>query len=53
MNVVFSAYHMNIANWITLALDGTVDDDTIKMLADMSYELTRTKIKPSRKQTDC
>ena len=39
---LFPAYHMNKGNWITVALDGTVDDEKIKFLADMSYELTST-----------
>ena len=39
----FPAYHMNKDNWITVALDGTADDEKIKVLADMSYELTSTK----------
>lgn len=49
----FPAYHMNKSHWITVALDGTVDDDKIKMLADMSYELTKAKIKQSWKPTNC
>lgn len=39
----FPAYHMNKDNWITAALDGKADDEKIKVLADMSYELTSTK----------
>ena len=41
-NGFFPAYHMNKDSWITVALDGTVDDEKIKFLADMSYELTST-----------
>ena len=41
-NGFFPAYHMNKDSWITVALDGTVDDEKIKALADMSYELTST-----------
>lgn len=37
----YPAYHMNKKNWITVILDGVVDDDTIKWLIDMSYESTR------------
>ena len=37
---IFPGYHMNKANWITVALDGSVDDETIKMLVDLSYEAT-------------
>lgn len=39
----FPAYHMNKSNWITAVLDDTADDEKIKILADMSFELTSTK----------
>ncbi len=39
----FPAYHMNKENWITVALDKSVNDDTIKMLLDMSYDATALK----------
>ena len=39
----FPAYHMNKESWITLALDGSVPEDQIKALRDMSYELTKDK----------
>lgn len=42
---IFPAYHMNKENWITAALDGSVSDEIIKMLLDVSYELTVAKIK--------
>lgn len=42
---IFPAYHMNKENWITAALDGTASDEVIKMLLDVSYELTVAKIK--------
>ena len=35
----FPAYHMNKENWITVLLDGTVDEKQIMSLLDMSYEL--------------
>ncbi len=41
----FPAYHMSKANWITVALDGSVADDKIKMLFDMSYEMTAPEIR--------
>ncbi len=37
---IYPAYHMNKATWLTLALDGSVDDEKIKGLLDMSYRLT-------------
>ena len=42
---VYPAYHMNKENWITAALDGSASDEIIKMLIDVSYELTAAKIK--------
>ena len=38
---IFPGYHMNKAHWLTVALDGSVADDKLKFLLDMSYELTR------------
>ena len=37
---IYPAYHMNKKYWVSAALDGSADDDTIKMLLDMSYCLT-------------
>ena len=36
----FRAYHMNKEKWISIALDGSIPDDTIKMLLDISYDST-------------
>ena len=41
----FPAYHMNKDSWITVALDGSVSDEKIKMLLDMSYQATAPKIR--------
>ena len=41
----FPAYHMNKTSWITVALDGSVPDDEIRMLLDMSFEATAPKIR--------
>ena len=38
---IFPGWHMNKAHWLTVALDGTVDDEKLKFLTDMSYELTK------------
>lgn len=37
---IFPGWHMNKAHWLSVALDGTVNDEKIKFLVDMSYELT-------------
>lgn len=44
----FPAYHMNKNSWITVALDGSVENGKIEMLLDMSYEATAQKIKQKR-----
>ena len=40
---IFPAYHMNKASWITVALDGSVSAETIELLLDVSYEMTKPK----------
>lgn len=47
-NGYFPAYHMNKTSWITVALDGSVPDNEIKMLLDMSFEATAPKIRKSK-----
>lgn len=37
----FPAYHMNKDKWISIILDGTVSDDEIKDLIELSYQLTK------------
>lgn len=39
---IYNAYHMNKKYWITVALDGSVDDAKIEFLTNMSYELTKS-----------
>ncbi len=36
------AYHMNKDKWITVRLDGSVPEDEIENLIDLSYRLTET-----------
>ena len=38
---IFPGWHMNKAHWLSVGLDGTVEDEKIKFLVDMSYELTK------------
>ena len=38
-------YHMNKRHWLTILLDGTVPTRDICGLLDMSYDLTKPKIK--------
>ena len=44
----FPAYHMNKENWITAALDGSVSEDQLKILLDMSYHATAPKGRRAR-----
>ena len=37
---IFPGWHMNKAHWLSVALDGTVEDEKIKFLVNMSYTLT-------------
>ena len=38
---IFPGWHMNKAHWLTVALGGSVADEKIKFLVDMSFELTK------------
>ena len=38
---IFPGWHMNKAHWLSVTLDGTVEDEKIKFLTDMSNELTK------------
>ena len=42
---VYRAYHMNKMHWLTVALDGSCNDETIGWLLDISFDLTRKIIK--------
>ena len=44
----FRAYHMSKEKWLTVVLDGTVPNEEIITLIDLSFELTDTKINTSR-----
>ena len=46
---IFRAYHMNKTHWLTVALDGSCDSDTIAWLVGISYDLTKSKIKTKNK----
>ena len=40
---ILPGYHMNKKNWITILLDGSVSEDKIFDLMDMSYKLSCKK----------
>ncbi len=42
---IYPAYHMNKERWITVALDGSVNEERLKMFVDISYQATLPWIK--------
>ena len=42
---IFPAYHMNKTHWITVLLDGTVEENKILDLIDVSFQATTSKKK--------
>lgn len=46
---IYRAYHMNKTHWLTVCLE-ECDVETVTWLMDISYELTRRKIKPSKRK---
>ena len=42
---ICAGYHMNKENWISVLLDGSVNDNMVYSLVDMSYDLTKDKKK--------
>ncbi len=46
---IYPGYHMNKSYWISVFLDGSVDDEKLKWLLDVSFDLTKSKIRNKRK----
>lgn len=42
---IFPAYHMSKAHWVSAALDGSADEETLLALLDMSFSMTAEKKK--------
>ena len=38
-NGIYKAYHMNKEHWVSIILDGIVEESKVKELIDVSYEL--------------
>ena len=47
---VVPAYHMNKQHWISIILDGSMEDEDILRLLHESFELTKTKPRKKKKQ---
>ena len=46
---VVPAYHMNKRHWISIILDGSMEDNDVQMLIEESYGLTAGKMKPQKR----
>jgi predicted DNA-binding protein (MmcQ/YjbR family) len=40
---VYPAYHMTKSHWVSVALDGSCDDEDVKFILNVSHELTKGK----------
>ncbi len=49
---IYRAYHMNKTHWLTVALDGSCDNDTIAWLLGISYDLTKKKIAARKRKNE-
>lgn len=47
------AYHMNKDQWITVCLDGSVSEQEIKNLIDVSFHLTKSKNRQQNRTNAC
>ena len=45
---IYPAYHMSKAHWLSVCLDESAPDDTVKWLLEISYNLTKPKNKRCR-----
>lgn len=48
----YPAYHMNKLHWISIALDGSAADDTVRQLIDMSFLQTAEKPRKKTSRTE-
>lgn len=49
-NAIKPGYHMNKIHWNTVEIDGSIDDKTIKMLIDISYDLVFKGLKKRERE---
>ena len=52
MRGILPAYHMSKTQWITILLDGTVEESVVKSLLEISYDLTDGSGKRCRQKAD-
>jgi predicted DNA-binding protein (MmcQ/YjbR family) len=48
---IIPGYHMNKEHWVTLILDGTLEDDLIKRLISESYDIVFNKLTKKVKES--
>lgn len=46
----YPAYHMNKDKWISVVLDDKTDDEMLKTVLDISFELTAPKVKRKKEK---
>ena len=49
---ILPGYHMNKDNWITILLDGSADDELIKELFEISFDITNRRPTAAKKQPE-
>ena len=49
-DAIIPGYHMNKKHWNTIIIDGSISDDKILFLVDLSYELVYSGLKKSEKE---
>ncbi len=49
---IYPAYHMSKTHWITVCLDGSVEEENVKFLLNLSFELTDKKTRKKVHKTD-
>ncbi|HFU75346.1 MAG TPA: MmcQ/YjbR family DNA-binding protein [Arcobacter sp.] len=47
---VIPGYHMNKKHWNTIILDGSMEDDSLKLMIDDSYDLIVSKLTKKQKE---
>jgi len=47
---IYPAWHMNKTHWLSVAVDGSTDEERLRLLLDISFELTSAKIRSNRKE---
>ena len=47
---VIPGYHMNKKHWNTIILDGTMEEENLKLMIDDSYDLIVSKLTKKQKE---